>query len=174
MSIKVGTVVPEFETQAYFPDGNIKDLKSSDLKGKWAVLFFYPLDFTFVCPTEIKGYNEEHKQFVQAGAEVIAVSTDSAYSHKAWAESSLGKVDFPMIGDTNHEVSRIFGVLMEDKGIALRGTFIINPEGRVVHSVVNELSVGRSVGETLRTLKAFQTGGLTPCEWKPGQETLKV
>ena len=174
MSIKIGTQLPDFEAQAYFPNDEMKNLKLSDYKGKWLVLFFYPLDFTFVCPTEIQAFSQQYKEFTGAGADVIAVSTDSAFTHKAWTESSLGKVEFPIIGDTNHEVSRLFGVLIEDKGIALRGTFIISPEGKVVSSVVNELSVGRSVDETLRTLKAFQTGGLTPCEWKPGQETLKV
>jgi len=172
MSIKIGSQIPDFEATAYFPDGEIKDLKFADYKGKWVVLFFYPLDFTFVCPTEIKQYSSQTKQFSKEKAEIISVSTDSAYSHKAWAESSLGKIDFPIIGDTNHEISRLFGVLIEEKGIALRGTFLINPDGKVVSSVVNDLSVGRSVDETFRTLKAFQTGGLTPCEWKPGEKTL--
>ncbi|MFT5207972.1 MAG: peroxiredoxin (alkyl hydroperoxide reductase subunit C) [Candidatus Omnitrophota bacterium] len=174
MSIRVGTQLPDFKATAYFPDGEMKELNFADYKGKWSVVFFYPLDFTFVCPTEIQAYSKQAAEFSKEGAEIIAVSTDSAFTHKAWAESSLGKVDFPIIGDTNHEVSRLFGVLIEEKGIALRGTFIINPEGVLMSSVVNDLSVGRSVDETFRTLKAFQTGGLTPCEWKPGQETLKV
>jgi peroxiredoxin (alkyl hydroperoxide reductase subunit C) len=172
MSIKIGSTVPDFQASAYMPNGEIKNIKLSDYKGKWVVVFFYPLDFTFVCPTEIQGFHKQNGAFNQANAQVLAVSTDSAYSHKAWVANGLGKVDFPIIGDTNHEVSRLFGVLIEEKGIALRGTFLINPEGRVVSSTVNELSVGRSVDETLRTLGAFQTGGLTPCEWKPGQKTL--
>lgn len=172
MSIKIGSVVPDFNASAYMPNGEIKNIKLSDYKGKWVVVFFYPLDFTFVCPTEIQGFHKQNGAFTTANAQVLAVSTDSAYSHKAWVANGLGKVDFPIIGDTNHEVSRLFGVLIEEKGIALRGTFLINPEGRVVSSTVNELSVGRSVDETLRTLGAFQTGGLTPCEWKPGQKTL--
>jgi len=174
MTTLVGSKIPDFQAEAYYPNGDIKPLKLSDYKGKWVVVFFYPLDFTFVCPTEIQGYSSRHSDFTKAGAEVISVSTDSVYSHKAWAESSLGKVSFPIVGDTNHDVSRLFGVLMEEKGIALRGTFIINPEGVVVSSFINHLSVGRSVEETFRILKAFQTGGFTPCEWKPGQETLKV
>lgn len=174
MSLSVGSAVPDFETQAYLPDGKIGTLKFADYKGKWTVVFFYPLDFTFVCPTEIRGFNQHYSQFTKENAQIIAVSTDSAYSHKAWAESTLGKVNFPIIGDTNHDVSRLFGVLIEEKGIALRGTFIINPQGKIVSSVIQDLSAGRSVEETFRTLKAFQTGGLTPCEWKPGQETLKA
>jgi alkyl hydroperoxide reductase subunit AhpC len=172
MSIKIGSTLPDFQAQAYYPNGEIKTLKLSDYKGKWVVVFFYPLDFTFVCPTEIQGFNKQTDVFSKAHAQLIAVSTDSCYSHKAWVANGLGKVEFPIIGDTNHEISRLFGVLIEEKGIALRGTFLINPEGRVVSSTVNELSVGRSVDETLRTLNAFQAGGLTPCEWKPGQKTL--
>lgn len=174
MSIRVSDKITNFEAEAYFPDGKIKTLKLSDYKGKWVVVFFYPLDFTFVCPTEIKGFNQHLEDFRKANAEVIGVSTDSAYSHKAWTESSLGKVAFPLIGDTNHAVSRLFGVLVEDKGIALRGTFIIDPDGKVVSAVINDLKVGRSIEETLRVLKAFQTGELVGCEWKPGQPTLKV
>jgi len=174
MVVRVGKKVEDFEAEAYFPDGKIKPLKFSDYKEKWVVIFFYPLDFTFVCPTEIKGFSAEYKQFKDAGAEIIGVSTDSSYSHKAWAESSLGKVLFPIIGDTHHGLSRTFGVLIEEKGIALRGTFIIDPSGVVVSSVVNDLSVGRSVDETYRVLKGFQTGELVGCGWKPGQATLKV
>ncbi len=174
MSIKVGDKITHFEADAYFPDGKIHPLKFSDYKGKWVVIFFYPLDFTFVCPTEIKGFNQQIDGFRKANAEIIGVSTDSSYSHKAWAEGSLGKVAFPLIGDTNHAISRLFGVLVEEKGIALRGTFIIDPEGKVVSAVVNDLKVGRSIDETFRTLKAFQTGELVGCGWQPGQPTLKA
>lgn len=174
MSIKVGDKITQFEADAYFPDGKIHPLKFSDYKGKWTVIFFYPLDFTFVCPTEIKAFSREIENFRKAGAEIIGVSTDSSYSHKAWVEGSLGKVAFPLIGDTNHAISRLFGVLVEEKGIALRGTFIIDPEGKVVSAVVNDLKVGRSIDETFRTLKAFQTGELVGCGWQPGQPTLKV
>ncbi len=174
MSIKVSDKITHFEADAYFPDGKIRPLKFSDYKGKWVVVFFYPLDFTFVCPTEIKGFNQQIEAFRKANAEIIGVSTDSSYSHKAWAEGSLGKVAFPLIGDTNHAISRLFGVLVEEKGIALRGTFIIDPEGKVVSAVVNDLKVGRSIDETLRTLKAFQTGELVGCGWQPGQPTLKA
>ena len=170
--IKVGKHVPDLKAQALAADGSFKEVKLSDYKGKWVVLFFYPLDFTFVCPTEIQAFNTQYEEFKKLGAEVLTASTDSAFSHKAWTEKGLGKVKFPMVADTNHEWSRTFGVLVEEKGIALRGTFIIDPNGVVRSATVNDLSVGRSVDETLRTLQAFQTGELTQCGWKPGEKTL--
>jgi len=172
MSLKIGQEAPDVKAQAYLPDGTFKEIKISDYKGKWVVLFFYPLDFTFVCPTEIQGFNSKYAEFTKLGAEVLTASTDSVYSHKAWSDSDLGKLSFPMLGDTNHEVSREFGVLVEDIGVSLRGTFIIDPDGVVQSAVVNNLPVGRSVDETLRTLQAFQTGDLTPCGWAPGADTL--
>ena len=153
-------------------DGSFKDIKLSDYKGKWLVLFFYPLDFTFVCPTEIQSFNKNYEEFKKLGADVLAASTDSVYSHKAWSEKELGKVKFPMLGDTNHQVSRNFNVLLTDKGIALRGTFIIDPNAILRSATVNDLPVGRSVEETLRTLQALQTGKLTGCGWRPGEKTL--
>lgn len=164
--------VPEFSSDALMPDGNFKNIKLSDYRGKWLVVFFYPLDFTFVCPTEIRSFNEHHDKFKNAGAEILSVSTDSVYSHKAWVEHGLGKLSFPMVADTSHDISRKFNVLLKDKGIALRGTFIIDPEGVLRSSVINELSVGRNVEETLRTVQALQTGELTGCGWKPGEKTL--
>lgn len=171
-SVQVGQPAPDFAAQALMPDGNFKDVKLSDFKGKWVVLFFYPLDFTFVCPTEIQGFNKNLEAFRKLGAEVLAASTDSVYSHKAWSESSLGKVQFPILGDTNHKVSRSFGVLIEEKGIALRGTFVIDSNGVLRSATVNDLPVGRSVEETLRTVQALQTGKLTGCGWKAGEKTL--
>jgi alkyl hydroperoxide reductase subunit AhpC len=170
--VRVGKTAPDVKAQSLMPDGSFKDVRISDYRGRWVVLFFYPLDFTFVCPTEIRGFNAKYDEFRKLGAEVLTASTDSVFSHKAWVEHGLGKVRFPMLGDTNHEVSRAFGVLVAEKGVALRGTFIIDPEGVVQSAVVNNLAVGRNVDETLRTLQAFQTGELTPCEWKPGQKTL--
>ena len=169
---QVGEQVPDFKAQALIADGSFKEVKLSDYKGKWVVIFFYPLDFTFVCPTEIRGFNDHYKAFQDAGAEVISVSTDSVYSHRAWTEHGLGKVQFPMAADTNHAISKLFNVLIPEKGISLRGTFIIDPKGVLQSSVVNALGVGRSVEETLRTLQALQTGELTGCGWKPGQKTL--
>lgn len=171
-SLQVGQKVSNFSAQALLADGSFKEVKLSDYTGKWLIVFFYPLDFTFVCPTEIHSFNKHYGDFKKLGAEVIAVSTDSVYSHKAWVESGLGKVDFPMIGDTNHRVARDFNVLLQDKGIALRGTFIIDTTGILRSAVVNDLPVGRSVEETLRTLQAFQSGKLTGCGWKPGEKTL--
>jgi alkyl hydroperoxide reductase subunit AhpC len=170
--LQVGQKVSDFSAQALMSDGSFKDLKLSDYKGKWLVLFFYPLDFTFVCPTEIQGFNKHFSEFKKLNTEVLAASTDSVYSHKAWTESSLGKVQFPILGDTNHKVAKNFNVLLEDKGIALRGTFIIDPNGILKSAVVNDVSVGRSVEETLRTVQALQTGKLTGCGWKPGEKTL--
>lgn len=174
MSIRVGDTVPSIKVQALVSNGKFETVDLASYRGKWLVLFFYPLDFTFVCPTEIKGFNSHYEEFKKLGAEVLTASTDSVFSHKAWAEHGLGSIKFPMLGDTNHNLSEAFGVLVADKGVALRGTFIIDPEGKVRSAVVNDLSVGRSVEETLRTLQAFQTGELCGCEWKPGQQTIKV
>ncbi len=171
-NLQVGQKAPDFSGQALLPDGSFNDVKLSDYRGKWVVLFFYPLDFTFVCPTEIKSFDKNYAAFKKLGAEVIAASTDSVYSHKAWVDGGLGKVQFPILADTSHKVSRGFNVLLEDKGIALRGTFIIDPSGILKSAVVNDLPVGRSVEETIRTLQALQTGKLTGCEWKPGEKTL--
>lgn len=170
--LQVGQKVSDFTCQALMGDGSFKDVKLSDYKGKWVVVFFYPLDFTFVCPTEIQGFNKLYDQFKKLNADVIAASTDSVYSHKAWSEASLGKIQFPILGDTNHKVARTFNVLLEDKGIALRGTFVIDPTGILRSAVVNDLPVGRSVDETLRTIQALQTGKLTGCGWHPGEKTL--
>ncbi len=171
-NLQVGQKAPDVAAQAYMPDGTFKDIKLSDYKGKWVVLFFYPLDFTFVCPTEITSFDKHYADFKKLNAEVIAASTDSVHSHKAWSGSSLGKIQFPILGDTSHKVSKAFNVLLEDKGYTLRGTFIIDPNGILKSAVVNDTSVGRSVEETVRTLQAFQTGKLTGCGWKPGDKTL--
>ncbi len=171
-NLQVGQKAPDVVAQGYMPDGTFKDIKLSDYKGKWLVLFFYPLDFTFVCPTEITSFDKHYGDFKKLNAEVIAASTDSVHSHKAWTAAGLGKIQFPILGDTSHKVSRAFNVLLEDKGYTLRGTFIIDPNGILKSAVVNDTSVGRSVEETLRTLQAFQTGKLTGCGWKPGEKTL--
>lgn len=170
--IQVGHKVPDVAAQAFMSDGSFKEVKLSDFKGKWVVLFFYPLDFTFVCPTEIQGFNKLYQEFKKMNAEILGASTDSVHSHKAWAASSLGKIEFPILGDTGHQVSKAFNVLIPDKGFTLRGTFIIDPNGILKSAVVNDTSVGRSVDETLRTLQALQTGKLTGCGWKPGEKTL--
>lgn len=174
MSIRVGDTVPSIKVEALSPNGKFETIDLASHRGKWLILFFYPLDFTFVCPTEIKGFSAQYEEFKKLDAEVITASTDSVFSHKAWVEHGLGQIKFPMVGDTNHNLSTAFGVLLPEKGVALRGTFIIDPEGVVRSAVINDLSVGRSVDETLRTLQAFQTGELCGCGWKPGQSTIKV
>ncbi|MBD3168667.1 MAG: redoxin domain-containing protein [candidate division Zixibacteria bacterium] len=172
MSIQVGKNAPEFSGEAVVPGGEFKNIKLSDYKGKWVVLFFYPLDFTFVCPTEITSFNKHYNEFKEAGAEVIGASIDSVFSHLAWINNGLGKLDFPLLSDITKTISRDYGILLEDQGVALRGTFIIDPDGKLRSAVVNDTNTGRNVAETLRTMKAMQTGELTPCGWNPGEDTL--
>lgn len=169
--IKVGEKAPQFTAESY-TNGEFKNVSLGEHKGKWVVLFFWPLDFTFICPTEIKGFAKREEEFKSLNAVVLGVSTDSVHSHKAWREKDLPEVKFPLISDMNHNISKDYGVLMEDKGIALRATFIIDPDGVLQYAVVSNLNVGRSVEETIRVLKAFQTGDLCPVEWEPGQKTL--
>ncbi len=173
MSVRIGEAVADMQLDAYVA-GQMKRISLSDYKGKWIVLFFYPLDFTFVCPTEIKGFSTSQKEFDAKNAVVLAASTDSVHSHKAWFERDMPDVKFPVLADTAHKLSREFGVLIEDAGIALRGTFIIDPDGVLKYQVISSLNVGRSVKETLRVLSALQSGGLCPVDWEPGQETLKI
>ncbi len=173
MTVKVGEKVPDMQLDAYV-NGDIKKVMLRDFQGKWVVLFFYPLDFTFVCPTEITGFAKAEDDFKKYNAVVLGASTDSAHSHKAWFQRDMPDVRFPVLADTTHKLSREFGILIEDQGIALRGTFIIDPEGVLCYQVVSALNIGRSVKETVRVLAALQTGGLCPVDWQPGQETLKV
>lgn len=174
-NLRVGMMAPEFKTQAYV-DGQFKDVALKDYlnQGKWVCLFFYPLDFTFVCPTEIRDFAATDAQFREAGCQLLTCSTDSVHSHKAWYERDLKEVKFPVLADTSHEISKAYGVLIENQGIALRGTFLIDPKGTLQHMTVNALGVGRSAAETLRTLTALKTGELCPANWKPGQSTIKV
>lgn len=146
----------------------------SDYKGRWLVLLFYPLDFTFVCPTELRGFSDHYEKFEKEGADILGVSVDSVHTHRAWLQASkehggLGEIRYPLASDLTHQVSKDYGVFLEDKGHALRGTFLIDPHGRLRSALVHDLEVGRSVQETLRTLQAFKTGGLCPVDWKPGQ-----
>ncbi len=171
MTAPIGQPAPSFDCKAY-ENGKYKTVKLTDYKGKWVILFFYPLDFTFVCPTEIEGFAKKENDFKKLNAVVIGASTDSEYSHKAWFERDLPTVKFPVLADTTHHVSKAYDVLKEDQGIAYRGTFIIDPKGILRYKVVSDLSVGRSVDETLRVLQALQSGELCPIDWKPGQKTL--
>ncbi|KRQ87839.1 putative peroxiredoxin [Caloramator mitchellensis] len=169
----VGKKAPYFEMKAV--SGNGQDfikVHLDDYKGKWLVMFFYPLDFTFVCPTEITGYSKRAEDFRKLNAELLAVSTDSEFSHQAWIKGDLGQINFPIASDFTKKVSNDYGVLVEEEGLALRGLFIIDPEGNVRYSVIHDLNIGRSVDETLRVLSALQTGGLCPIDWHPGEETL--
>jgi peroxiredoxin 2/4 len=169
---RVGSPVPEWKAKTYAADGQFSEVDSESLKGRWYVLFFWPLDFTFVCPTEIRAFGAAHEEFEKLDAVVLGCSTDSVYTHKAWSEGELGQMPFSMIGDTSQRLARLFGVLVEEEGVALRGTFIVDPDGVLVSSTVNHLNVGRNVEETVRTLQAFQVGELMPCGWTPGQKTL--
>jgi peroxiredoxin 2/4 len=168
--MKVGDTVEDFSFEAYYQDKFVKG-KLSDYKGKWVVLFFYPLDFTFVCPTEIRSFASHQAEFEKENCAILAASTDSVHSHKAWFERDLPEVKFPVIGDTSHHLAQQFDVLQEE-GTALRGTFIIDPHSKLRYQVVSDNNVGRSIEETLRVLRALKTGALCPVEWKPGQKTL--
>lgn len=173
MARLVGKPAPDFKMTAVKGDGgDFIDVSLEDYKGKYLVLFFYPADFTFVCPTEIKGYSEKYDEFVKEGAEVLGVSVDGVYSHKAWINSDLGKLNYPLAADITKKVSSDYEVLIEEEGIALRGLFIIDSEGVIKHQTVNDNNVGRSVEETLRILKALKTGGLCPINWEEGDDLL--
>ncbi|RXT08983.1 peroxiredoxin [Ammoniphilus sp. CFH 90114] len=174
----VGKQAPYFEMETAL--GNGKDFGKvtlSDYRGKWLVLFFYPLDFTFVCPTEITALSDAAHIFADLDAEILGVSTDSKFSHRAWINMSredkgLGKLNFPLGSDITKKVASDYGVLIEEEGVALRGLFIIDPEGELKYQVVNHNDIGRSVDETLRVLQAIQSGGLCPANWRPGDRTL--
>lgn len=170
MGVRVGQNASEFTLQGIVGD-KFKDISLDEYKGKWVVLFFYPLDFTFICPTEITEFSKRDSEFKAKNAQVLGVSIDSVYSHRAWLKE-LGNLNYPLLSDITKEVSRKYGVLLEDKGIALRGTFIIDPEGKLRYQLIHDLGIGRSVEEILRVLNALQTGELCPVEWKPGKSTL--
>lgn len=164
---------PDFTMKAVTGDGDdFIEVKLDDYKGKWLVMFFYPLDFTFICPTEITAFSDRYEEFKELKADILSVSTDSEYSHQAWIEGDLGQIKFPMASDKTMSVSKDYGVLIEDEGIALRGLFIIDPDQNVRYSVIHDTNVGRSIDETLRVLKAFQTGGLCAVNWEDGDDLL--
>ncbi len=169
--VKVGEKAPAFSAEAYHA-GQFVKVSNADYKKKWVVLFFYPRDFTFVCPTEIKGFAKYEPDFKKLNAQVLGASTDSKFSHKAWFERDMPEVKFPVLADTSLKIARDYNVLIEDSGDALRGTFILDPDGVLQYAVVSNLNVGRSIEETVRVLEALQTGGLCPLDWKPGQATL--
>ncbi len=180
MSTVIGKTAPDFKMDAVL-NGQFKSVSLQDYKGKWLVLYFYPLDFTFVCPTEILAFSDRLGDFTKLNAEVLGVSVDSKFSHLAWTERprNLGGIQglkYPLGADLDKQVAAKYGVLA-DGGVALRGLFIIDPDGVVQHATINNLGVGRSVDETLRVLQAFQFvrehGEVCPANWKPGQDSMK-
>lgn len=174
----VGQLAPNFDMGSTKNMEKLNEnVKLSDYQGKWLVLLFYPLDFTFVCPTELTSFSDRYEDFEAIGADVIGVSTDSVHSHRAWLNTPRDKngvegLLYPLAADITKQVARDYGVLIESEGIALRGLFVIDPEGVLRYKVVHDLNVGRSADETLRVIQALQTGGLCQADWKPGQETL--
>jgi peroxiredoxin (alkyl hydroperoxide reductase subunit C) len=179
---RIQSEAPDFTAQSVMPDGSIKELALSDYKGKYVVLFFYPLDFTFVCPTEILAISDRIDEFKERGAEVIGVSVDSPYSHIAWRRTprkkgGIGEVTYPLVSDLDKAVATKYGVLLEKPGIALRGLFIIDREGKLRHITINDLPLGRNVEEVLRVLDAVkfseEHGEVCPANWKKGEEGMK-
>lgn len=181
MSVRIGQPAPglDLTLQAYDrtkdgTDSQFRDLKLTDFKGKWVCLFFYPLDFTFVCPTELVAFNKALGEFGDRETVVLTASTDSVYSHKGWCDShkDLAALKYLMIGDTNQKLSVAYDVLDCSKGIAYRGVYLIDPNGILRWLAVHDLGVGRNVDEVIRVLDALQTDKLCPCNWKKGEETL--
>ena len=177
---KVGQPAPDFNMPSTKNiDTLAESVKLSDYKGKWLILLFYPLDFTFVCPTELINFSDRLEELNGVGAEVLGVSTDSVHSHRAWLktpqdQNGIAGVKYPIASDGGGKLARRYNILVDEANIALRGLFIINPDGILQYSVVHDLNIGRSVDETLRVLQGLQTGGLCAADWKPGQENLKV
>ncbi|MBK7890082.1 MAG: peroxiredoxin [Bdellovibrionales bacterium] len=170
----IGQPAPLFTTTAVVDGGEFKKVSLTDYKGKWVVLFFYPLDFTFVCPTEITQFRDTLKEFEASGAVVLGCSIDSEHSHKRWIKDDLGDLHYPLLADVTKRISRDYGVLLEDSGIATRGTFIIDPEQKVQYAGIHNLSVGRDANEILRVLQALKSGELCGAGWKKGAAHVKV
>ncbi|MBT4849388.1 redoxin domain-containing protein [Candidatus Parcubacteria bacterium] len=177
--LKIGSPAPSFEAEIYHED-DTKKIKLSDYKGKWVILFFYPADFTFVCPTELSDIADRYEEVKKLNGEILSVSTDTVFSHKAWHNESdtIKKIKFPMVADPTHEISYKYNVLIEDEGLALRGTFIIDPEGNLKTMEVHDNGIGRSGDELIRKLQAAQFvhkygDQVCPANWQPGKDTLK-
>ena len=174
----INTEVLPFKAQA-FHAGKFVEVTEASLKGKWSVVFFYPADFTFVCPTELGDLADNYEQFKKLGVEIYAVSTDTHFTHKAWHDSSdtIGKIQYPMLGDPTGTISRNFGVMIESAGLAERGTFVIDPQGKIQIIEINAGGIGRDASELLRKIKAAQyvaahPGEVCPAKWKEGEATL--
>lgn len=177
---KVGQPAPDFNLPSTKNmDTLAENISLSDYEGKWLILLFYPLDFTFVCPTELTAFSDRLEEIQGIGAEVLGVSTDSVHSHRAWVktprdQNGIEGLAYPLLSDVGGKLAAKYNILVEESNIALRGLFIINPEGVLQYSVVHDLNIGRSVDETLRVLQGLQTGGLCSADWTPGQENLTV
>ncbi|MGH7847832.1 MAG: peroxiredoxin [Candidatus Binatia bacterium] len=176
---QVGQKIDDFELEAFYRD-DIKKLKFSDYKGKWLVLLFYPADFTFVCPTELEEAADYYEEFQKSGAEILSVSADTVFVHKAWHDQSpsIKKIQYPMIADPTAKLCRYFGTYLEETGVSLRATFIIDPDGILKAIEIHDNSIGRSTEEILRKLQAAifvreHKGEVCPANWKPGKKTLK-
>ena len=170
---------PEFKVQA-FQNGSFKTVSNKDIEGKWALFFFYPADFTFVCPTELEDLADHYEQLKSMGVEVFSVSTDTHFVHKAWHDASetIKKIHYTMLGDPTGQLSRGFGVYKEDEGVAYRGTFLVNPEGLIKLAEIQDNSIGRNADELVRKVEAAQfvaehDGEVCPARWKKGDKTLK-
>ncbi|MCC4831630.1 alkyl hydroperoxide reductase subunit C [Shewanella sp. 1_MG-2023] len=174
----INSTIKPFSATA-FHNGEFVPVSEQDLLGKWSVVFFYPADFTFVCPTELGDMADHYAKLQEMGVEVYSVSTDTHFTHKAWHASSdtIGKINYPMIGDPTGAITRNFGVMIEEDGLALRGTFVMNPEGEVKVAEIHDLGIGRSASELVRKIQAAQyvathDGEVCPAAWQPGEETL--
>ena len=178
MQTLINTEIKPFKADAYL-NGKFEHITDEDLKGKWSVVFFYPADFTFVCPTELGDLADNYETFKKLGVEIYAVSTDTHFTHKAWHDTSdtIGKIQYPMIGDPTGTITRNFGVMIEEAGLAERGTFVIDPQGRIQIIEINASGIGRDAAELLRKIKAAQyvaahPGEVCPAKWKEGEATL--
>lgn len=177
--LTVSDKLPAFELEAVVSlekGKEFRKISDKSFSGKWLVLFFWPMDFTFICPTEIAGFGKRNQDFLDRDAVVLGASTDTHYVHLAWRKEhpDLRNLPFPMLADTKRELSKALGILHHDEGVALRATFIVDPQGVIRHVSVNDLSVGRNVDEALRVLDALQTDELCPCNWQKGQPTLEA
>lgn len=177
--VRINHLVPDFELEAYV-DESFKKIKLSDYKGKWVVLMFYPADFTFVCPTELEDMAKHYEEFKKLGGEIMSVSRDTVFVHKAWHDNSpaIQSVQYPMLADPTGKICRLFGTYIEEDGLSLRGTFIIDPDGILKTIEIHDNSIGRSTKELLRKLQAAifvreNKGNVCPASWEPGEVTLK-
>lgn len=177
--LKIGQIIPDIELDAYYEDKE-KKIKLVDYRGKWLVIIFYPADFTFICPTELEEAADNYKKFKELNAEILSVSTDTVFVHKAWHDHSkaINKIRFPMLADPTGKLCKEFGTYIEDEGLSLRGSFIIDPEGKLKAYEMHDNSLGRNTKELLRKLQAAKfvsenKGQVCPVSWEPGKETLK-